>query len=177
MDNNVTIAHLKNLVIDKPAPITTKLTQLVLTNICILFSKAFWIVCFCILVSISFDNVKSRSRSTIRLSRKVWHLCTPMIESTAGHPSSCRSQQCVHFQIIGCICHPSTQWSWKWLLQFCHINRWIEKVDLKLNNFKIVIHSNEHFWHSIHPKISSRSWRRSAYHLWVVIFRRSFILN
>jgi len=25
MDNNVTIAHLKNLVIDKPAPITTKL--------------------------------------------------------------------------------------------------------------------------------------------------------
>ena len=27
MDNNVTIAHLKNLVIDKPAPITTKLAQ------------------------------------------------------------------------------------------------------------------------------------------------------
>merc|ERR1712046_352666 len=26
-DNNVTIAHLKNLVIDKPAPITTKLAQ------------------------------------------------------------------------------------------------------------------------------------------------------
>ena len=28
MDNNVTIAHLKNLVIDKPAPITTKLAQI-----------------------------------------------------------------------------------------------------------------------------------------------------
>merc|ERR1712222_49882 len=27
MDNNVTTAHLKNLVIDKPAPITTKLAQ------------------------------------------------------------------------------------------------------------------------------------------------------
>merc|ERR1712238_12783 len=27
MDNNVTIAHLKNLVIDKPAPITVKLAQ------------------------------------------------------------------------------------------------------------------------------------------------------
>ena len=27
MDNNVTVAHLKNLVTDKPAPITTKLAQ------------------------------------------------------------------------------------------------------------------------------------------------------
>jgi hypothetical protein len=27
MDNNVTIGHLKNLVIDKPAPITVKLAQ------------------------------------------------------------------------------------------------------------------------------------------------------
>ena len=28
MDNNVTIGHLKNLVTDKPAPITTKLAQI-----------------------------------------------------------------------------------------------------------------------------------------------------
>merc|ERR1712166_422329 len=29
-------------------------------------------------------------RSTIHLSRRVWHLCIPMTESTVGHPSSCR---------------------------------------------------------------------------------------
>merc|ERR1712022_55176 len=32
-------------------------------------------------------------RSTIRLFRRVWHLCIPRIESIVGHPSSCRIQR------------------------------------------------------------------------------------
>ena len=43
-------------------------------------------------LGVEFPHIR-RIQSTIHLSRKVWHLCTPRIESTVGHPSSCRTQR------------------------------------------------------------------------------------
>merc|ERR1711908_183002 len=72
-------------------------------------------------LGVGYPHIR-RIRSTIRLSRRVWHLCIPRIGSIVGHPSSCRTRRWSSLGRLGerlCIWpshHPRLPWRYRNLL-------------------------------------------------------------